>query len=296
MLLAAGCAAPHDQAAGPVPGAAAPTSASGAGLAPAVAGAYDVVAVLGQSNAAGRGGGPDEQTAVDPRLASRIRQWPASGPRRGEPVPATEPLLGPWPSAGTGPATTFARAYVAAQDRPVLLVPAAVDGTGFAPTRGMTWDPDDHVTARNLFDDAVTQVRGALASRPGNRLVAVLWVQGESDVGRLAPDEYRAALVRTLTRFRGAVAGPAPGEVPVVVGSMVPEWSAARPERRALDEVHRSLAEDLDAVAYVRGPAGRMNGPADLIHYSTLGQREQGRRMYAAWRALLEPDPAAAPH
>ena len=132
---------------------------------------YDVVAVLGQSNALGWGRGADEPSADEPD--PRIWQWPGSGPDRDTVVPAADPLVGPFVAAGVGPAMSFAREYVAEQDREVLIVQTAVNGTGFAPSQGLTWDPDVHGSVRNLYDEAVSQVRGALAEGVGNRLVAV---------------------------------------------------------------------------------------------------------------------------
>ncbi|MET0788765.1 MAG: sialate O-acetylesterase [Cellulomonas sp.] len=240
---------------------------------------YDVVAVLGQSNALGWGGGDDEPSAdqVDPR----IWQWPGSGPEKDTVVPAADPLIGPFTASGVGPAMSFARAYADAHDREVLIVQAAVNGTGFVPAYGMTWDPDLHGSVRNLYDEAVTQVRTALAEAAGNRLVAVLWVQGESDVGRLTPQAYADKLDETVGRLRADL-GPAP----FVVGQMVPEWVAADPERQAIDAVHQQTPARVTDAVFVPGPTGMTNGPADEIHYDARGQREQGRRMYDAWATV----------
>jgi hypothetical protein len=237
---------------------------------------YDVVAVLGQSNALGWGAGDDEPGALVPD--PRIWQWPGSGPATDSVVPAVDPLVGPFTAAGVGPVMSFARAYVADHDREVLIVQAAVGGTAFEPAEGMTWDPDVHGAVRNLYDEAVAQVRGALAEGEGNRLVAVLWVQGESDAGRISPEEYTDELVGLVEQLRRDV-GPAP----FVVGQMVPEWIAADPARLAIDAVHRQLPFRVPDTVFVPGPTGMTNGPEDAIHYDARGQREQGRRMYAAW-------------
>ncbi|KQY25417.1 hypothetical protein ASD16_08420 [Cellulomonas sp. Root485] len=244
---------------------------------------YDVVAVLGQSNALGWGTGPDEPSAEVPD--PRIWQWPGSGPDVDTVVPAVDPLVGPFTASGVGPALSFARAYGAEHDREVVIVQAAVGGTGFAPAQGMTWDPELHGSVRNLYDEAVGQVRDALAEGDGNRLVAVLWVQGESDVGRISPEGYAAELDGLVARLRADV-GPAP----FVIGQMVPEWIAADPTRGGIDSVHRQTAGRLPDTVFVPGPSGMTNGPGDEIHYDALGQREQGRRMYAAWRTLVGRD------
>ena len=165
--------------------------------------------MLGQSNALGWGVGADEPAAEVPD--PRIWQWPGSGPSVDTVVPAVDPLVGPFTASGVGPVMSFARAYAADHDREVLIVQAAVGGTGFAPAQGMTWDPDLHDSVRNLYDEAVAQVRDALAEGAGNRLVAVLWVQGESDVGRISSQQYTdgssASSVAACGRRPGAVRG-----------------------------------------------------------------------------------------
>ena len=278
------------------PATSAPTASGSPTTAPAsptpVPDGYDVVAVLGQSNALGWGTGEDEPSAGVPD--PRIWQWPGSGPALDTVVPAVDPLIGPYTAAGVGPAMSFARAYVAEHDRNVLIVQAAVGGTAFVPGEGMTWDPDVHGSVRNLYDEAVGQVRDALAEGDGNRLVAVLWVQGESDVGQLSPEAYADELDGLVARLRADV-GPAP----FVIGQMVPDWIAADPSRGDIDAVHRQTPARVPAVVFVPGPSGMTNGPNDDIHYDALGQREQGRRMYAAWLTLAEPvdrtDPYRSP-
>lgn len=209
-----------------------------------------------------------------------------SGPDRDTVAPAADPLVGPFVAVGVGPAMSFAREYVAEQDREVLIVQTAVNGTGFAPSQGMSWDPDADGSVRNLYVEAVDQVRGALAEGAGNRLVAILWVQGESDVGRLTEQEYADELDAMIALLRADL-GPAP----FVVGQMTPEWIGDDPARQAIDAVHRGTPARVPNSVFVAGPTGATNGAADLIHYDALGQREQGRRMYAAWARLSSAAP-----
>lgn len=280
LVALAGCAAPSETpSASPSAPAvvASPAAASPTSTPPADG--FDVVAILGQSNALGWGKGADEPSADVPD--PRIWQWPGSGPDMDTVVPASDPLVGPFTASGIGPAMSFARAYVAGQDREVLLVQAAVNGTGFTPLQGMTWDPDLHGSVRNLYDEAVTQIRGALDQAPGNRLVAVLWVQGESDVAVLTPQEYAQKLDGLVARLRADV-GPAP----LVIGQMVPEWIAGNKARAAIDAVHRQTPDRVGDAVFVPGPSAMNNGPDDDIHYDAMGQREQGRRMYTAWVGL----------
>ena len=69
---------------------------------------------------------------------------------------------------------------------------------------------------------------------------------------------------------------------------MTPDWIADDPARRAIDAVHRQTPARVPDSVFVAGPTGATNSGDDLIHYDALGQREQGRRMYAAWARLDE--------
>ena len=73
-------------------------------------------------------------------------------------------------------ALSFARAYLQerlAEDRSLLILPAAVNGTGFADGR---W-----ISTGDLYLRMMEMIRTALELNPENRLVAFLWHQGETD-------------------------------------------------------------------------------------------------------------------
>ncbi|GAA1714387.1 hypothetical protein GCM10009793_10150 [Brachybacterium phenoliresistens] len=183
---------------------------------------YDVVLVIGQSNAKGQG---RPIMTRDPWPG--VDQFPAlNKAEAGQIIPATEPLLHQGPvtsTSGTGFPIPFARRY--RQEHPgrrVLLVPSAYGATGFstsAPAQGGTWDwtaPDD---GTNLAVNAVRQTQAALAAAgPGARLVGILWHQGEGD-GAIA-DIYASKLDGLIAWLRTELDAP---EVPFVVGQMSPD-------------------------------------------------------------------------
>ncbi len=242
---------------------------------------YSVIAVLGQSNAHGAGVG------LDPALDAShpdVHQWPSSGRSRGTVVLGVDPLFHYVPSNAVGFACAFAREMVRETGMPVLLVPAALGDTSFAPKNGFTWDPADRTTRTNLYRHALKAIDGALATRSGNRLAAVLWHQGESDVPLMPVAEYAAKLDSVIDGIRGRY----DPELPFVIGQMVPEKiEQSRPEYREIDAVHRDTPHRRGQVEYVAGPRNSYNSVDELVHYNAAGQRELGRRMWQAFDTRL---------
>ncbi|MGU3432775.1 sialate O-acetylesterase [Actinomycetes bacterium M1A6_2h] len=241
---------------------------------------YLVVPVLGQSNAHGSGlpADPGGLDAPNPR----VHQWPACGRRTGTIVLGGEPLLHDVPGPGIGFSSTFAAELAAETGRPVLLVPAARGDTSFYPKNGFTWDPADRTSRVNLYVKAVALIDSALAAVPGNELAAILWHQGESDVPLLPPSQYRTKLDSLVEGMRGRY-----GSVPFLLGRMVPELvRTGHPGYRGIDAVHVDTPNRHDLCAVVDGPEGMTNSENDP-HYSAVGQRELGRRMFDAYLEVI---------
>ena len=235
----------------------------------------DVVLLAGQSNMVGFGLGFD--AARDGTPDPRIGQWSQVGDR-GRIVPAIDPLLHPAPADGrVGLGLSFARAYIAARPpgRRILLVPAAVGGTGFANGR---WNPGD-----DLFEGAVRRTRAALAAAPHACFAAILWHQGEADVGALSGPDYAARLSRTVAAFRARIGGAR--RVPFVTGRFEPGWVKPTP---AQDAILDALAHLTDTVALTINVSadGLAGNPDDRIHFDAASQRLLGQRYYEGLRAL----------
>lgn len=227
---------------------------------------YDVVLVIGQSNAKGIG---YPLANTDP--VPGIDQYPAlNKPEAGAITPAIEPLLHQGPVAanpGTGFPIPFARAYRAANPgRRVLLVPAAWGGTGFstsAPEQGGTWDwtaPDD---GTNLAINAVTQTVAALAAAgAGARLAGILWHQGEGD-GSVA-NEYAGLLDGLIGFLRTELDAPT---VPFIVGQMSPDRQGGG-NAVIIDAAHQQTPARVERTAFAKTPPG-LHNPGDATHLST---------------------------
>jgi hypothetical protein len=275
----------------------------------AVAGAadgvgHDVVAILGQSNAQGGGFGYDPavdvaQDGVDQLVGDwQDKDW-------GRVVPAEDSLkhVTTWRMTDhaklVGPGMTFGRALLAdsAPDRRVLLVPAAQGSTSLTrvdAVQKFTWDPSpEHGSVEagltNLYANATTQIDNALALDPDNRLVAIIWAQGESDANAIASAPTAAGRTAAKAKYADRLleleSGLAAryGAVPFLVGGMVPEWIGSNGPRQDIDAVHRGLSTLRPEVAYVAGVSGHANAGEDFIHYDAAGARLMGAGFYAAY-------------
>lgn len=243
----------------------------------------DVVVIAGQSNAVGYGIGP----GVDPVSDSRVWQWAINGTA----ALAANPLAGPDSpygryGAGLHFGITYANTYLAT-GRKVLLVPTAVMATGFSDSR---WDVGD-----DLYLQAIGLAANAVNSGRGNRLVAIIWLQGETDArnGLDAPD-YQNNLIALIRGFRSSIP-TATVKTPFLIGGMVPEWMATM-GKPAYDiaAVHMTIPTIEPYCAYVGGPWGYNNGGQEVIHYNAVGQAKLGDR-YAAALATVGPLPSTSP-
>jgi hypothetical protein len=242
---------------------------------------YSVVAVLGQSNAHGAGIGLDP-TGLDAPHPD-VHQWPSSGRSKGKIISGADPLFHEIPSKAVGFGATFAKLLTEATAEPVLLVPMALGDTSFAPKHGYTWDPADRTTRVNLYRKAIAAIDGAMATKAGNRLTAILWHQGESDVPLTPGLVYSQKLDSLIDGLRHRYGV----DVPFVIGQMVPEEiESGRPGYAVIDAVHADTPNRRPRVAYASGPRGSYNSAQEVCHYNAAGQRELARRMWEAYLSI----------
>ena len=194
---------------------------------------FDVFLIAGQSNAVGNGVG---YTDAFDGPSGYVYQWPLIGTK---PIPATEQLQG---SDYTGPsdqfvgfAMTFAKTYVAngrltSGHQGVLLVPAAVDATGFASgfdgvniTFGGGW-----VVGNSLAVQAKTVANLAMAYNSQNTFKGFLWLEGENEISfftsvtgsalTTATNTYTAKLDALIADLRANITGAS--TAPFILGQM----------------------------------------------------------------------------
>jgi hypothetical protein len=262
---------------------------------------FDVVLVVGQSNAVGYGPTKDT-TYLDPPSA-RIWQYAATGTYTNQVIQAIDPLQHQEPAGATnvGHAMSFARDYIRSipENRQVLLVPSAKGSTGFTPQSSFSWDPD-YVAGTNLYNLAVAQATAAVNLNPKNRIVAILWTQGETDAG-MTGSAYGAKVSQLIDGFRAAIPGAA--NAPFIIQQMVPEGIETRTGFPTINAVHIDTQRTKVRTAFTYGPRGMFNttdvpDPAVPIHYNGQGQRTLGSRIYASLilaRANVLGTPPVAP-
>ena len=252
---------------------------------------YDIILQAGQSNADGYGHGPAENPYVpDDRILYLTAGTPAAGdyhPSEDAKVIVAEER--PNPAFGADDrlgdfSLNFAKAYVEAgllkTGRKLLIVRAAVGGTGFLKEYWRVGDP--------LHGRMLRMTDHALSLHPGNRLVAFLWHQGEHEAAFLNdPERYHRQLRDVVESVRQRY-----GPLPFVCGGFCSQWAEEnQPACHNITAVIRAVAEEAGG-AYVETQDLRSNdqktGDGDTIHFCREDLQELGRRYFRAYIRLTE--------
>ena len=241
---------------------------------------YDLIIVAGQSNAAGAG--IPYSAATDPS-DSRIWQYASSGTYANQVIIASEPLAMST-ATGIGPGLGFARWHVSGikPNRRVLLVPVAVGGTPLVTTTPPTWNS---TVSGSLYSTMISQTQAALTAAGANaRIVACLWVQGETDaINSVTATDYRTALDALVTKLRTDLSSSA---LPFIVGQMVPDHLPRIFQTRTeINGVQAAIGSRLSKTSFATGPFGQSQ--ADTLHYTAAGQRTLARNMFDAYRRIV---------
>lgn len=240
---------------------------------------YDIVILAGQSNMSGRG--TPFASTTDP-VHPLVFQYGNSGAAKNTITPASEPLLMHDTPSGIGPGLQFARWYAARAlklNRKILLVPVAHGGTPLSSNSTLGWRRG---VAGNLYANMVAQAQGALAAAGADsRIVAALWLQGETDGdANTTGSQYQTdfdALVNGLRTDLGISA------LPFVVGTMVPEYLSTG-TRAAINAVHRDTPNRISKTDVAVSATGQNLG--DGNHFNAAGQRYNGRAMFDAFERI----------
>ena len=271
---------------------------------------FDIIIVAGQSNAIGYGKGPYEDLQI-PNEQSQIFQIGRGGSNDGKIIPAHE-QLDHWSklkdNTGVGFAMTFARQYarkLRAPNRRILLVPAAHNGTDI-----LLWSVprslEEPTLYTKLYFDMILRTRSALQASAAvpqrNRVVAVLWHQGEanlsamirnqlSESGKTVPNPaaYEPRLVQLIQSLRKEFSE----RLPFLMGQVMPDSDADHPIRKEFDQRLETLAKRIPCVAFVSSNGLKSNSDFDPAlkdgdHFSAKSMVEFGRRYFNAYVAMVE--------
>lgn len=255
---------------------------------------FDVVIMAGQSNAEGYGYG-DVDAPYQPTPDVWCMNDDFSNKKYFTIAPAVEMVTKNEVQSHFG--LTFAEEYIKAgrlaEGRKLLLLRTASGGSGFANNR---W----HLTD-DLYIRMINMSKTALSLNKENRLIALLWHQGETDAQENATYDLHYGNLMTLLRSARADLG-AP-DLPFVAGDFVPHWKCANEENRRRCEIV------LDAIRDVCRDAGNGSfietgdllsnkqafdkltwnpgGWTDTIHFCRSSIYELGRRYFKAYEQLV---------
>ena len=266
---------------------------------------YDIILLIGQSNAEGYGIGPVEDEYVP---CESIMQFTDSYPvmyrLNAEGVDELdvpeETVYRITPMAentrkGAGKlgclAISFAKKYheefVGEGERKTLLVRAAIGGTGFMREQ---WTPDGV-----LYKRALEMTDMALGLNSENRLVAILWHQGESEAidgkGR-GYDYLYSFYVNSLTRLMTDLEDKY-GKVPFMAGGHCDDWIPRFAEESpAIVNATKAVIEKFDHAGYVATEGLGSNDRIvkgkylDDVHFNRPALYELGERYFNSFREI----------
>lgn len=120
---------------------------------------------------------------------------------------------------------------------------------------------------------------------PGNRIVAVLWHQGESDVYANATKEYyREKLQILIDGFRTELCD---SDLPFIAGNMVEEWRNSQPCAANIISATEDVIKNNRNCAFVSSDGLSGNPDGDFIHFSNKANIVFGQRYFKAYESLL---------
>jgi len=240
----------------------------------------DIILVIGQSNThSGLGLDPTIDIPHD-----KVFQLGRFGADNNFVIAANEPLQHHTQHSGRiGFALSFSKQYVTEflpvdGIRNVAIIPGGAGGTGFG---GNRWNKGD-----DLYEDAVQRTQFIKNNFENSRLVAILWHQGEADVG--LPD-YQQRLDQFIFDIRQDLDAE---DVPFILGGMVPFWVDSAPDRSTQQNIISGTVNRVDGTGYADPNQPfviqKPDNTYDDIHFDASGQREIARRYFWEFERLIE--------
>lgn len=254
---------------------------------------FDILVLAGQSNAEGCGVGPVEQ-----EFQPTESVWYLNAEKTVEVLDSgmkvtyhDKPLqfeIAQERKEGEGfigdLSLTFAQEYVKnilQADRKVLIVRAAIGGTGF--------QKENWGIGKQLYVKLTEMVDYALSLNEENRVVGFLWHQGEHDAfEKNEPERFKKQLADQLADVRARY-----GDVPFIAGDFVNEWKSENlADCQPILQKIREVLEEAGNGAFVETADllsnNQKTGNGDKIHFCRESLHILGRRYFAAYQPLLK--------
>ncbi|KAJ3267090.1 hypothetical protein HK104_005981, partial [Borealophlyctis nickersoniae] len=202
-------------------------------------------------------------------------------------IPAAEPLhhIDPNPRRKQiGFTMRFASLYVTnvlSSGRKAVIMPGAQGGTGFT-TTPQTWG-----IGKNLYVNALSRVKSLLAMHPQNRLVAILWLQGESDINRLTTTQYTQNVAQMIAHLRSSLSIPA-SAAPFIAGQIAYPQQQSNGGMQIQNGI-TALGKAVPNCAVVdnKDHWGSYLSTQDNLHYNAPAARILGEKFYNAFAGIV---------
>ncbi len=176
------------------------------------------------------------------------------------------------------------------EGRKILIIRAAVGGTGFLDGR---WRAGD-----DLFLRMMDLIGTAVELNDENRLLGLLWHQGETDALLHADYDTHYSNLSTLVRLvRETFNVP---NLPFIAGDFVQHWKGENLELcTPVVDAMRAVCQNSGSSAFVETDGLLSNlqelhrkplGWDDPIHFSRKAIYELGKRYFNAWKAIVSTD------
>lgn len=237
---------------------------------------FDIFVIAGQSNT---NSGIGLDYTID-QPDSNILQLGRNPPYDYLIIPAKEPLQHHTSNKKQiGFGLTFAKLYnkyLNPDKKPILIIPCGYGGTSLQ----QDWTFDGA-----LYTDMIERVQQTLKKYPNSTVKAILWHQGESDVGNT---NYSNLLDNFILKSRTDISQ----EFPFIVGGMVPYWVSLKEENITQQNIIKDTPNRVENVGYadpeIPSVIKKTDDTVDVIHYDAPGQRELGQRYFNAYLNVVE--------
>lgn len=244
--------------------------------------AYDVVILAGECNAVGYGKGEVEYKP-DERIIELFRSE-RFNTKRNPSMPLRQYVLkqaGLRSKGLCGFYLFFGKRYEKEYLRPgrkLLFIRAAAGESGFS---NGGWGKRDY-----LYLNAIDMAKRIKLGNKENKIVAILWHQGETDIVKSVTKEYYKENLSALIRgMRFELNMP---YLPFIAGDMVEEWCKHQENADNVREGIKEVIEETDYCSFVSSQGLSGNSEDDTVHFSGKSNEILGYRYFEEYKKIRE--------